>query len=270
MKYYAGTLKFDACIVCTGSFASFKDISKVNSYELAKGFKHKIVPVTPALCGLRSDESFFDEIAGVRAEGAVSLWIDDILKGTQRGEIQFTDYGISGIPTFCLSRMATKALLDGSSVFAHIDFLPEISFEELIDKDSERRKLLGKASLYEYTEGMLNRKLMDMLIKKAGLNKYMKVGKVSVSSLEKLYSLIKDLKVHIVGDTGFLKAQVCAGGVDLSELDDNLMSKLCENVYFAGEIIDVDGICGGFNLHWAFMTGFIAGKSAALGGENES
>ena len=230
-------------------------------YNIARGFGHHIVKLLPALVSLVCSEGFFKEISGVRAKGSVRLIIDGECAASDRGELQLTDNGISGIPVFQVSRYAVAALDSGKKrVQAELDFMLEYGEKELseyIDKlKSDMKRIHGgssydnEAALTETLTGLVNRKLMGLFIRLSG-------GRTA-----ELVNLLKHFTVEVVDFKGTQSAQVCSGGVRLDEIDiANMESKLCHGLYFCGEVLDVDGCCGGYNLQWAWSSGYAAGQS---------
>lgn len=230
-------------------------------YNIARGFGHHIVKLLPALVSLVCSEGFFKEISGVRAKGSVRLIIDGECAASDRGELQLTDNGISGIPVFQVSRYAVAALDSGKKrVQAELDFMLEYGEKELseyIDKlKSDMKRIHGgssydnEAALTETLTGLVNRKLMGLFIRLSG-------GRTA-----ELVKLLKHFTVEVVDFKGTQSAQVCSGGVRLDEIDiANMESKLCHGLYFCGEVLDVDGCCGGYNLQWAWSSGYAAGQS---------
>ena len=228
-------------------------------YNIARGFGHHIVKPLPALVSLVCPEDFFKEISGVRAKGSVRLLIDGECAASDRGELQLTDNGISGIPVFQVSRYAVAALDSGKKkVQAELDFMPEYDEKELseyIDKlKSDMKRIHGgssydnEAALTETLTGLVNKKLMSLFIRLSG-------GRTDV-----LVKLLKHFMVEVADFKGTQSAQVCSGGVRLDEVYvDTMESKLCAGLYFCGEVLDVDGCCGGYNLQWAWSSGYTAG-----------
>jgi hypothetical protein len=252
-------------IIATGLLASPKTGSDGSFFEIIKGFGHHFVKIVPALVQLQAKQSFFKSLAGIRAEMQIRLYIDGQEKAKEQGEIQLTERGISGIPVFQVSRFATRAMQEMRTVFALIDFAPKLNDEELYENmrfrfhDFAHGKTCNAALI-----GMFNKKLIDVLIKESGILPTKTADTLSEKELRRLCKTIKEFRVDIVGSNGFDAAQVCAGGVDTTELyNDTLESRLVPGLYFAGEVIDIDGTCGGYNLQWAWSSGYVAGKSAA-------
>lgn len=257
------TAIFDKVIITTGGRSYPKTGSDGSGYKLAKKLGHSIIPTVPALVQLVGKDDFYKEISGVRSEGVVKLFIDKENVCTHRGEIQFTDYGISGIPIFQLSRMAAYGIFFGKSVTVAADVLPELDAES-IKSLVEMRKILHKDNTADdFMCGITNKKLCRLAIKQQRVKPGEKIRNIPDDKLYEMILYLKNISFAIVNTKGYDTAQVTAGGVDISELNENLQSQFVKNLFFAGEIIDVDGICGGYNLQWAFATGYVAGMTAA-------
>ena len=263
------TITADSVILACGSKAAPVTGSDGSGYQLAKLFGHRIVPVLPALVQLRCAEKFYKSISGVRVQGTVEIYADDIFLASDRGEIQLTNYGISGIPVFQVSRYAAKALYQKQSVTAVLNFMPDMNKDEFLSFLQERITLCPYKTLDEFFTGVFPKKLCELWIRLSRLPKEMRVSDLSGEQLEKLVLLIQHLRTHITETNSFEQAQICCGGVDTTEINpDTLESNYVPGIYFAGELLDVDGICGGYNLQWAWSSGYVAGKEAAGNASN--
>ena len=235
----------DAVILANGSIAAVNASSGTDGYTLAKSLGHTVIDPCPALVPLVTAEKY--PWQGVRAEGQISLRVDGETVSVSRGELQLTSYGISGIPVFQVSRFAARAVEEGRRVTAEIDFFPDFDdagFESFMDS---RRKACPYKNDQELLEGLFPDKLIPVLLS----------GKDAVTA-------VKHFPLTIKGTRGFDAAQVCSGGVDTSEVDPFTMrSLLVPGLYFCGEILDIDGMCGGYNLQWAWSSGETAGRNAA-------
>jgi predicted Rossmann fold flavoprotein len=247
-------------ILATGGCSSPDLGSDGSGYSLAKELGHHIVEPVPALTALRSKHPSFKYFTGVRVEVMISLYNQKKLLASQQGELQMTNYGISGIPVFQISRFAAKSLQAGDFVFAMIDFMPEITMDDLFDLLHKRFLICDYKTIEEHFIGLLNRKLASELIKNAGFITNRVSTSISKEKLMKLVHIIKNFKVDIYGTNSFENAQVTAGGIMTCEIrPDTLESKLVSGLFFTGELIDIDGTCGGYNLQWAWSTGYVAG-----------
>ena len=174
-----------------------------------------------------------------------------------------TEKGISGIPVFQLSSDAARALENGEEVLAEIDFLPEFAAGEW-EREMERRLLEDRnCMLSVFFLGLVNRKILDLILRRRGLQAEKKASGLTDEDLSAIMRDMREFKVKITGTGTFAQAQVTSGGIPLSETDEDLQSKMQPGLYMAGELLDVDGLCGGYNLQWAATSGWIAGKGAA-------
>lgn len=251
---YHSSYQAKKVIIATGGMASSKLGSDGSGYYFLKELGHKIIPVVPALVQLKAEGDFFEMVAGVRLDVGLQILIDGTQVASEEGELQLTNYGISGIPVFQISRYAGKALLEKKDVQVDIDFLPQIPFVDLKAMLEKRITQCTYKTAEEALIGLLNQKLIQMLLYQ--LEKQCKNN----IDITKLAQLIKKFPVKIIDTNSFDNAQICAGGVDTTQIDGyKLESKLHKGLYVVGELLDVDGICGGYNLQWAWATGYLAG-----------
>lgn len=251
-------------ILAAGSKASSIAGSDGSGYRLARSLGHPLTPVLPALVQLRCRESFYKSIAGVRVQGQVSLFADHTCIAKDKGEIQLTNYGISGIPVFQVSGAAADALHGGKSVTAVLDFMPELEWEEFLHFLDVRMQARPEKTLEEFFIGLFPKKLCDLWIRLGRFERGQCVSMLSKAQWDRIGHLIKQFETQIQEPNPFEQAQVCRGGVDTRSVDPRtLESTLVEGLYFAGELLDVDGLCGGYNLQWAWSSGYVAGREAA-------
>lgn len=266
VKTSEGNLRGDAVILATGGRASPALGSDGSGYAFAKSFGHSISPVVPALVQLHGKGTFFKNVAGVRVNAEVSIYVDGRRLASDTGELQLTNYGISGIPVFQVSRYAALALQEKAVPTAVLDFMPEYSVEGLCSFFGNRKESNPVKTAEEFLVGMFNKKLIPILLRASGIRGNIPVKDLEEPQLKRLASKCKTFEVEITAVNPFEQAQVCAGGVRTSEIHDTTMeSRIVENLYITGELLDIDGICGGYNLQWAWSTGVLAGKSAAKG-----
>ena len=251
-----------ACILATGGQAFPKSGSDGFGYRLAKDFGHHLIPVAPALVDLRCNEKFFHRLKGIRVAAEVRLFVDGRLAARDLGEVQLTERGISGIPVFNVSRYATKALA-GNEVTAELDFLPELSVGEAVDELKQRLWNYGWGkTVSEAFRGLLHQRLAEVLLGYAKIDAAADAAKLDGRQVKQLAEACKAFSVSVAGAGGFDKAQTTAGGVPLSEVDPKtLESAHCKGLYLCGELLDVDGICGGYNLSWAWASGYVCGTA---------
>lgn len=252
------TYEGNAVILANGSSASNIAGADGSGYEIARTLGHKIIPPLPALTALKcrsfpefikkkKGSSPFALWAGVRVEGAITLLIEKEAPKTQRGELQLTDYGISGIPVFQLSRYAIRAMEKKKEVRLKINFLPDFSKEGLWAFLESRRRNCPYKNTQEMLIGLFPDKLIKVLCQAPDLEQ-----------------AILEYPLQVTSGLDVKHAQVCSGGVSTSEISPVTMeSRLHPGLYFAGELVDIDGTCGGYNLQWAWSSGAVAGFYAA-------
>ncbi len=248
-------------IITTGGMAASKTGSDGNGYNLAKTFGHTISKPLPALTSLIGEGNYFKKWAGIRSDVIISLYENDKRICTETGEIQLTDYGISGICTFNISRYASIGLNKGKKEIVKINFVPWLN-SSLKDYLNQKAKEMKGYSISQILEGFLNYKLVNLLLEKSHIKNDDMWENINESNKKLLVNNITNFKINITGTSTFDKAQVTTGGIPLTEINPKTMeSNKIKGLYFAGEILDVDGDCGGYNLGFAFITGMIAGKS---------
>ena len=253
---------FDKLIICTGSNAAPKTGSDGSGYGLAIKLGHSVKKPLPSLCGLKCNNQTFDlkNLSGVRCKAKVKLetTIGESIEDT--GELQHTDYGLSGIPIFQISGEALRRLDEGAEVSVIVDYAPEYSKEELTDTLRKRIKILQDKLIENFLDGMFNKKLCEEFIRECFIAKKGRVEAINNERMiSRLVNTIKYQRYYVKGHRGFDNCQVCTGGIPFSEVKDTLESKIVDDVYFAGEILDIDGQCGGYNLQWAWSSGYVAG-----------
>lgn len=253
-----------ALILACGSKAAPKTGSDGSGYLLARKLGHTIEPVVPALTCLKTDGKEQKLWAGVRAKGLIAVWADGICLEQNYGELQLTEYGVSGIPVFQVSRHASLALLQKKEVEVVLDFLPNDTMEECGARWNRRMRQLAHLRIEDALNGQFNKKLTMVFLRRTNINPNKRCGEMKSEEVNRLVREMKQMRLSVTGTGDFLQAQVCAGGVSLQECDAaSMQSKIVNGLYFAGEILDVDGMCGGYNLQFAWSSGYLAGVAAA-------
>lgn len=261
-----GVLEADALILAAGSKAAPATGSDGSGYELVRKLGHRVIKPLPALVQLRCQGSIYKQMAGIRTEAVVRLFADGKQLAEDKGELQLTDYGLSGIPVFQISRFGARALDEGKKVIVKVDFMPSWKDEEALGLLKKRAARMDYKTAEELLVGLLNKKLAAALLRLAGISLSQKAGELSPGQLSKLARQMKAYEAMVMSVNPFASAQVCCGGVDVHEVNASTMeSKLRKNLYLAGELLDVDGICGGYNLQFAWSSGAVAGRNAAAG-----
>jgi len=254
---------FDSVVIACGGKAAPKTGSDGSGFRLAEQIGHKLLPMVPALVQLKCSESYFKAVSGVRADAMIRVWNEGRCIACERGELQLTDYGISGIPVFQLSRQVNYILRKQKEAELTVDFLPDYGQEEYEALQADRRSLRNGRTVEEFFTGILHRKLMLQFVKMAGLKPGEPMATADAAAVKRVYGLCREWRIHANGHNSYDNAQVCAGGVPLDQVTENLESRKAPGIFFAGEILDVDGKCGGYNLQWAWCSGYLAGKAAA-------
>ncbi|MBQ6999245.1 MAG: aminoacetone oxidase family FAD-binding enzyme [Clostridia bacterium] len=253
------TVKCDKVIIAAGSKAAPKTGSDGSGYMLAKKTGHSINSVLPSLTGLVSLGKFLKEWEKIRCDAKVSLFANGSFVKEDTGEIQLTSTGISGICTFNISGAAAKCIERKEKVMVKINFMPHLE-NGFYDWFSKRCEILSEYTLEEALESIFNYKLMFVFLKIAGVSKDDIWNRLPENKKQTLCRTIEEFSLDISGTENFERAQVCTGGVPLSEINPYTMeSNIEKGLYLAGEVLDVDGRCGGYNLAFAFISGYIAG-----------
>ena len=260
------TYSADAVILACGSAASSIAGSGTGGYELARQTGHRVITPLPALTALKCSGECRLSWAGVRVDGKLTLAVTDLSGNktvyTERGELQLTDYGISGIPVFNLSRFAVRALEEKQKAAAVLDFLPDFSDDDTFSFLQERRKNCPYKSSKEFLIGLFPEKLIPVLL--TYTDKMAGKDAPAEEYLKALSESIKRFPLTVQGGLSFTHAQVCQGGVDTCAVNpDTMESRKLPGLFFCGELLDVDGPCGGYNLQWAWASGMMAGRQAA-------
>ena len=249
----------DAVIISCGGMAGPQYGCSGDGYQIARSFDHRVTPLHPALTSLISDDSNIRLADGVRCAASIRIGSSD----RADGELQIASYGLSGIPVFQVSQTAAMLLDNNSSVTAIIDFLPEIPEEKWQEIASARISSQDNQPLGDLFAGLVHEKVLRWILSRLSLQPETKRAKVSDEQIADALRLMRSFEVSITGLKGYDKAQTTSGGVPLAEVDDNLMSTICPGLFLTGELLNTDGLCGGYNLQWAFATGRKAGIAAA-------
>ncbi len=255
----------DKVILATGGCAAPNTGSDGNGYTLAKSMGHSIVEVFPGLVQLKLEGDIFKQVDGVKFVGTAGLYVGNELIKEDRGDILFTNYGISGPPILQLSRTALEYLNNNKAIELKISIIDSKTEKELFDYLIYRFGFMAKKTIEKGLIGLINKRLILPILKEVNIDKNKQIAYLSNEEVRRLANILTDWRFNISGSKSFKDAQVTAGGINTDEIDSSTMeSKLIEGLYFAGEIVDIDGDCGGFNLQWAWSSGYIAGENASL------
>lgn len=247
----------DCVILSVGGCASPSLGSNGSGYDIARQFGHTISPLAPVLVQIKTDTAFVKALKGLKVNGVLSIEKNGRVIASDQGEILFADYGISGPPVFQLSRYAKP------NTEAVIDLMKEYTQSEIIEMLSVRRSVT--LTLENYFTGILQKRLGQTILRVCGMTPLSRVSDtLSDQDVCKIANTIKAWRIPITGTLSWNHAQVTSGGVETNEVSPSTMeSKLVTGLYITGELLDIDGDCGGYNLQWAWSSGYLAGEAAA-------
>jgi len=255
----------DSIVLAAGGKAMPSSGSDGNGYELAIKLGHTMTSIFPALVQLMLEGSFFQRIEGVKFVGTAQVLHHNRSLAQDRGDILFANYGVSGPPILQISRKAAELLQQGKEAMLKLSVLdiPEDDLKKIIDRRCNEDS--GKTLEFSLV-GLINKRLIPVILHEAGIEDIKKpAARVTPKERMAIVSVLTDWRFKVRGTKSWPSAQVTAGGINTDEIDDNTMeSKIVPGLYLVGEIVDIDGQCGGFNLQWAWSSGYVAGKNAAL------
>lgn len=249
-------MTFDKIIIAIGSKAGLKENE---NYALLESLNIKMTPILPALCPLILNGNFFNKWSGIRVEASVSIYEDNKFIKDDLGEVQLTDYGISGICVMNLSSLVSKALYNKKKVSVHLNFLPNLKKEEIDAFLTKRDNTLYQRTVIELLESIIPYKLLYILVSKSGINSNCHYKSLTKKEKDDLISNLSDLTLEVIATKEIFKGQVVTGGIPLNRVKNTLEDKEYKGLYYTGEILDVDGICGGFNLGFAWLSSIVVG-----------
>ncbi len=254
-------------IIAPGGKAAPNLGSDGSGYILAENMGHKTVNPFPSLTKIKLKGDFLKQLAGVKIESSAEVLLDNESIAIEKGEILFTNYGVSGPPILQLSRHAGELLLQGKKPILKIILIDDMTEAELNKYISCRLMGQSQKPLDFSFIGFLNKQLTGVILKQTGIMDIHKPAKLLTP--EEHHNIIKILQNWTFEITGLLpwsQAQATAGGVDVGQINPGTMeSKIISGLFFAGEVLDIDGDSGGFNLQWAWSSGYVAGESASRG-----
>ena len=243
-------------VLANGSKAMQKLGSSQSGYIFAKQFKHSITKLIPSLVQLKSNDKSIYALSGVKINASVSLIVNKKVIKTVNADILFTKYGLSGNSILEISRKTALALSTKKSVSIHIDILPEYSSKKLLELLTKRKYILKNKDISFLLKSIINDKMIKYIYKQSNI-KYENINNLSKQDISNIVHCIKNINIIVNDTNGFDNAEVVAGGIDLNQVDEKTMeSKLQKNLFFCGEILDVDGDCGGYNFHWAWSSAY--------------
>ncbi|WP_064614507.1 NAD(P)/FAD-dependent oxidoreductase [Streptobacillus moniliformis] len=255
------TIVVDKLVIAAGGISYPELGSNGSGYDLAIKMGHSRTEIFPVLVQLKVDKKYAKGLEGVKQKVKLSVYNNNELLRSDENELLFTAYGVSGPCIFNLSYLTALYNLD--DLYWNVDFLSMYSEDELRTLLYTRKKDLGYLEIEYYLNGLVNKKFASYLLKSVGIEKLnFKVSEIDDEIIEKLVEKLKKFVFKVYDTTGFSNAQVTAGGIRINEVDNySLESKIVKGLYFTGEILDVFGDCGGYNLNWCFISGMHVGKN---------
>ncbi len=250
-----GTKSCTKLVLTSGSPAAPQLGGSNSGYAFATKMGHALIPRHPSLVQLCSEEPWVKGCAGVKVTGLATLYANGEYITEKKGDLLFTNYGISGLAILDLSREVSTRLANFDYCELNLDLMPELSKEKLTNLLLQRVKQESEKPLALWLQGIINKKLISIILEQSKC-KVRTEDALNRKEINKLVHAIKNLKLSVNDTKGFKGAEVATGGIDTSEVNPQTMeSKVVDNLFFAGEILDVDGDRGGFNFHWAWVTG---------------
>ena len=255
----------DSLIIATGGMALPNSGSDGNGYKLCEELGHTIIDIVPGLVQLNLEGDHFKRLNGTKFLGRAELYVDGKISIEDTGDILFTSYGISGPPILNLSRTAIYNLNKGKNVEVRVSIIHHMNLEKLYEYLSYRFAIMTKKTVEMALIGFINKNLIIPLLREIGMDKNKMAKNLSSKEIRSLSKILNSWTFKVNGNQPWAHAQVTAGGVNTDEVNNKTMeSKLVKGLYIVGELLDVDGDCGGYNLQWAWSSGYIAGERAAL------
>ncbi len=253
-----GPMTCDRVILCCGGLAAGKLGGSKSGYQLLESLGHSCAKLYPALVQLRTDPTWVKSLKGVRADAALTLRAGDRVLATGAGEVQFTEYGISGPAVFELSRHAAAG---PTGQVLELDLLRALEPGALEQLLAKRQQTMSGLTLENLLTGTVHNRLGRTLIRAAGYDLNAPIASLRAPDRKKIAAAVKGFALPITGNQGLDAAQVTAGGIRTRDFDpETLESRLVPGLYAAGEVLDIDGDCGGYNLQWAWSSGHLAGQ----------
>ena len=245
-------------LVCTGGLAAPKLGASGEGYRLLEGFGHRLSPRFPAIAALKTPPEAVRALKGIRAEGEIALIVDGEPARAEAGELLFSENGVSGIAAMQLARQANEALRAGKNCAVKLNFMPSRNAGKAL---WVRAGALPERAMEDFLNGIVAKRLGQRLAKAAGLDLALRAGELTDGQLDRLAGVLTGWTLPVTGTLDFDQAQVTAGGAILQDFDlRDLQSRRAPGLFAAGEVLDVDGDCGGFNLQWAWSSALMAAE----------
>lgn len=255
----------DRVIIATGGLSGAKStMSTGDGYYICKKLGLSVKDTYPALVGFKTAEDEIMPENGVRCTAEISFLLGSEVIAREYGELQLTKDGISGIPVMQASGKVVRFLAEGKPIFASINFFPDYDEDDYLSLEKEMLRLRDDRSLAEFLNGYHNSQINEMIIKRTKMGRSMKMKNISESMVRSIFDNYRNYKIRLSNSYGYQLSQVTSGGVSLGDIRDDMTIVSDNGIFVVGELLDVDGRCGGYNLQWAFTSGAIAGTVASL------
>ncbi|MBQ9590997.1 MAG: aminoacetone oxidase family FAD-binding enzyme [Butyrivibrio sp.] len=260
-----GEYEADRIILATGGLSGAKStMSTGDGYYICKQLGMDIKDTFPALVGFKCAGDEIMPQSGVRSVAEVSFMLGSEILAKEYGELQFNKDGISGFPVMQASGKVVKLISEGKPVLACINLFPDYSDEDFLSLEKEMLQLRDGRTLEEFLNGFNNKAINDMIMSRLKMSRTMKMKNISESMVLSIFDYYRNLKIRLADTYGYQASQVTSGGVSLGSIRDDMTCVSYNGIFVVGELLDVDGRCGGYNLQWAFTSGSIAGTVASL------
>ncbi|MBL3520152.1 NAD(P)/FAD-dependent oxidoreductase [Arcobacter lanthieri] len=255
---------YDKVLISSGLGASPQLNASEKGLDIATKFGHSINPTYPSLVGLQTQNSYNGKLQGVKKECIVSLYVNGGFEQEIFGDVLFTSYGVSGFAILDISQRAVLALSQFFDVELRINFFPKVNANDLSNQIQTLFKNLENQRVVDILIGLVSNKIAPVLLGICKISLETKANEVNTKQIKALAHQLNSWKLKVIDTQGFSHAEASGGGVRTDEVDNKTYeSKLCKNLYFAGEVLDIVGNRGGYNLHFAWASGYLVGKSLA-------
>ena len=253
---------YDKVLISNGLGAAPQLNANESGLDFASKFGHSFNPTYPSLVGLKTDNTYNGKLQGVKKECNVSLYVNGNLEQEIFGDVLFTSYGVSGFAILDISQLAVLNLSQYQDVKIAINFFPKINRNDLSDQIQTLFKTIPSQKAVDIITGMVSNKIAPVLLDICKINIDTKAADINAKQIKALAYQLNQWKLKIIDTQGFGHAEASGGGVRTAEVDNKTYeSKLCKGLYFAGEVLDIVGNRGGFNLQFAWASGYLVGKS---------
>lgn len=260
-KIYKG---YDKVLISSGLSAAPQLNASEIGLKIASNFKHSFNPTYPSLVGLQIQNSYNGKLQGVKKECSVSLYINGVLEEEIFGDVLFTSYGVSGFAILDISQRAVLALSLSLDVELRVNFFPKVAVNDLANQLQNLFKTTKNKRVLDILTGVVSNKIVPVLFEVCKIPLELKTDDINQKQIKALSHQLSSWRLKVVDTQGFAHSEASGGGVKTCEIDNKTYeSKIVKNLYFAGEVLDIVGNRGGYNLHFAFASGYLVGKNLA-------